>query len=439
MPFSRCIHSAVLLCLLPGFAGCGKKKEEEPPAALEPAGIEVRVRLFTAPRVLFRMPGIVQVRSLRGGRVLYRGELPGTVEVGCDGPLVRIAGRVFEEAVRVDRLAPAAAAGGTVVSTDPPPPGPPAAGDLPVLSYRKGADFSLSPEQGGGNARSYRGSIELRAEQGALRAVNAVDLEHYLLGVVGAEMPAYFDGQALAAQAVASRTFALYSHHRALEAGRTPVFRASTGFQVYKGVAAETRSVRKAVALTRGQALYWRGGLFSSYFHSTCGGRTANVSDALGDGALEPLAGVVCGGCDGSQFSRWSSLLRVEDLEAVARRYLARTHPELRMGGMEGIEVSERAADGRALYLRLAHSLGAFEWWAYSFRTAVEARVPGTVLSTSFTIARGESGDWTLEGSGWGHGVGLCQLGARGLVKQGLDYREILRHYYSGSELVSAY
>ncbi|MFP6738760.1 MAG: SpoIID/LytB domain-containing protein [Planctomycetota bacterium] len=433
---TRYLHSALLFCLLLFPAGCGRRQEPLP-VEIEPAGIEVRIRIFSAPRVLFRMDGAVQVKSIEDGRVLYSGE-QGTVEAGCEGPLVRIAGRVFDEAVRIERLVAGPQAQDTVVSADP-PAGQPGAGDVPVLLHRRGADFTLSAERGGGNARSYRGALELKVVQGTLEAVNAVDLEHYLLGVVGAEMPAYFDGEALAAQAVASRTFALYSLRRALEAGRSPVFRANTGFQVYKGVAAETRSIRKAVAKTRGQALHWRGGLFSSYFHSTCGGRTANVSDAIGDAALQPLSGVVCGGCDNSQFSSWRSVLRAEELESLARAYLARTQPGLRMGRLEGIEVSERAADGRVLYLRLVHSLGSFEWWAYSFRMAVEARVPGTVLSTSFSLVRQEAGEWVLAGAGWGHGVGLCQVGARGLVKQGLDYRQILLHYYSGSELAEAY
>jgi stage II sporulation protein D len=429
-------YSAILLCLLLSPAAC-RHREEEPALELEPAGLEMRVRLFSAPRVFFRMEGAVLVKSIEDGRVLFSGE-QGTVEAGCEGPLVKIAGRVFDEAVRIERLLPGPQEKASVVSADPPAA---QAGEVrvPALLHRRGADFTLSPEGGGGNARSYRGALELRVADGALEAVNAVDLEYYLLGVVGAEMPAYFDGEALAAQAVASRTFALYSLRRALQAGRSPVFRANTGFQVYKGVAAETRSVRKAVAKTRGQALHWQGALFSSYFHSTCGGRTANVGDAIGDAPLQALSGVACGGCDGSQFSSWRSVLGAGELESLARSYLARTQPGLRMGRLESIEVSERAADGRVLYLRLVHSLGSFEWWAYSFRMAVESRVPGTVLSTSFTLGREEAGEWILEGAGWGHGVGLCQVGARGLVKQGLDYRQILQHYYQGSELAEAY
>ena len=429
-------YSAILLCLLLFSAAC-RHREEEPTLELEPAGLEMRVRLFSAPRVFFRMEGAVLVKSIGDGRVLFSGE-QGTLEAGCEGPLLRIAGRVFDQAVRIERLAAGPQEKARVVSADP-PAAPAGEGGVPTLVHRRGADFSLSPERGGGNARSYRGALELRVVDGALEAVNAVDLEYYLLGVVGAEMPAYFAGEALAAQAVASRTFALYSLRRALQSGRSPVFRANTGFQVYKGVAAETRSIRKAVAKTRGQVLHWQGALFSSYFHSTCGGRTANVSDAIGDAALQALSGVACGGCDGSQFSSWRSVLRAEELESLARAYLARTQPGLRMGRLENIEVSERAADGRVLYLRLVHSLGSFEWWAYSFRMAVEARVPGTVLSTSFTLASEDGGAWTLEGAGWGHGVGLCQVGARGLVKQGLDYRQILQHYYQGSELAEAY
>ncbi|MEE3198528.1 MAG: hypothetical protein VX254_00755, partial [Planctomycetota bacterium] len=87
-------YSAILLCLLLFAGGC-RHREETPPLELEPAGIEVRVRLFSAPRVFFRMEGAVEVRSIGDGRVLYAGE-PGTLEAVCEGPLVRIAGRVFD-------------------------------------------------------------------------------------------------------------------------------------------------------------------------------------------------------------------------------------------------------------------------------------------------------------------------------------------------------
>ena len=437
MSYRRRICGTALLCLLSASGGCRKK--EEPPVELVPSGIEVRVRALSAERVLVKIPGQVEIRSLPGGRVLFRGTLRGTVAARCAGAAIELGGRVFTAAVRIDSLPVAAAGDESRVSADPPPAEQLVSDSEPALFHRRGADFTVAVILDGSQARSCRGARELRAEDGLVRAVNALDLQYYLLGVIGAEMPSYFDGEALAAQAVASRTFALYALERAREAGRSRVFAATTGFQVYKGVEAETRSVHRAVVRTRGQALSWRGGFFSSYYHSTCGGHTADSNEALGVASIAPLAGVACGGCSGGRFASWSSVLEAGQLELVAREYLEKNRPELQLGEASALEVAERSADGRILYLRLRHSLGAFEWRADSFRLAVEARFPGIVRSTAFTPERAESGGWVLRGSGFGHGVGLCQVGAGGLAREGLDYRRILRHYYPGSELMEAY
>lgn len=437
MSYRRRIRGIALLCMLPVIQGCRQK--EEPPVGLVPAGIEVRVRALSAETVLVRMPGQVEISSLPGGRVLFRGSLRGTVAVRCAPGGVELGGRVFSGAVRLDSIPARGAGADTSVSADPPSAGQLVSASQPALLHRRGADFTVAVMLDGSEARSCRGSLELRAEDGRVRAVNALDLQYYLLGVVGAEMPAYFDGDALAAQAVASRTFVLYALERARQAGRNRVFPATTGFQVYKGVEAETQSVRKAVVRTRGQALFWQGRFFSSYFHSTCGGHTADAKEALGVTSIGPLAGVTCGGCADGRFANWSSVLDASRLELVAREYLEKNRPELQLGEVQELEVVERSGDGRVLYLRLRHSLGAFEWRADSFRMAVEARFPGTVLSTAFTPEQTGSGGWVLRGTGFGHGVGLCQVGARGLAKEGLDYREILRHYYPSSDLEKAY
>ena len=432
MIYRHRICGTALLCLLPIIGGC-RKKEGEPPVELVPAGIEVSVRIFSAERVLVRMPGEVEISSLPGGKVLFRGALRGTVAVNCSAAALEIGGRLFPAAVRIDSLPGPGGGDEARVSADRPPSGLLASDSQPPLLHRRGADFTAAVILDGSEARSCRGALELRAEDGLVRAVNALDLQYYLLGVVGAEMPAYFDEEALAAQAVACRTFALYALERARKASRKRVFAATTGFQVYKGVGAETRSIRKAVMRTRGQALSWRGGLFSSYFHSTCGGHTASSKEALGVTSIAPLAGVACGACSYGRFTNWSSVLEAGQLHLVAREYLEKNHPELQLGEVQELEVAERSADGRALSLRLRHSLGVFEWRADRFR------FPGTLPSTAFTPGRTGSGGWALRGSGFGHGVGLCQVGAGGLARDGLDYREILLHYYPGSELTEAY
>ena len=430
---SRRLRNVALCCASLLAFGC--REEPPPPVPLEPAGVEILVDILSAERVLLKMPGRVELTALSGGEVLFRGELPGTVAAVSSGAGVELAGSVFAGGVRVhvfdEEVAQESTAAEPGVALRP--------GSLPALHHRPGADFTVTAILDGSEARSYRGALELRPEDGLVRAVNALDLQHYLLGVVGAEMPSYFPSEALAAQAVASRTFALYYLERARSKGRRRVFRSTTGFQVYRGFSAETRSIRRAVVETRGQALYWRGALFSSYFHSTCGGRTADANEALGVAAIPPLAGVACQGCAGSTFSTWSSELDSSALETVAREYLEKASPGVELGKMTALEVVERGADGRAIYLRLRHSLGSFEWRADSFRLAVEARFPGTIRSTALTPRRTESGEWAFSGSGFGHGVGFCQVGSRGLAREGLDHGEILQRYYPGSELIKAY
>ncbi|MDE0740912.1 MAG: SpoIID/LytB domain-containing protein, partial [Planctomycetota bacterium] len=259
-----------------------------PPAPLDPAGVEIRVGILSAERILLRMPGRVEIRPLAGGEPLYRGELPGAVAAISSGAGIELAGMAFAGAVRVAPLGDRAGEAGV----DFAPGAGPRPERLPALYHRVGSDFTVTAILDGSEASSYRGALELRADDGLVQAVNALDLQSYLLGVVGAEMPAYFEAEALAAQAIVSRTFALYNIERARSNAQSVVFRATTGFQVYKGFSAETRSTRTAVVETRGQALSWRGALFSSYFHSTCGGRTANATEALGVTAITPLAGV---------------------------------------------------------------------------------------------------------------------------------------------------
>lgn len=433
MPSPSRLCKTILLCCLLLAYGCREKSA--PPVPLDPAGVEIRVGVLSAERILVRMPGRVEIRPLAGGEPLYRGELPGTVAAVSAGTGIELAGMAFAAAVRVVPLGDRSGeAGGDFAPGAGPRPQ-----RLPALYHRAGADFTVTAILDGAEASSYRGALELSADDGLVQAVNALDLQSYLLGVVGAEMPAYFEAEALAAQAIVSRTFALYNIERARSNAQPGVFRATTGFQVYKGFSAEARSTRKAVVETRGQVLSWRGALFSSYFHSTCGGRTANANEALGVTAIEPLAGVACGGCAAGSFYRWDSRLGSSELEDVARRYLRKNSPEVALGAIEELEVIERAADGRALYLRLRHSLGSFEWRADSFRLAVEARFPSTVRSTAFTPRKDASGEWVLSGSGFGHGVGLCQVGARGMAREGTGCREILQHYYPGSEWMKAY
>ncbi|HUK93603.1 MAG TPA: SpoIID/LytB domain-containing protein [Gaiellaceae bacterium] len=126
-------------------------------------------------------------------------------------------------------------------------------------------------------SRAYRGSLRVKVAGSALQVVNVVGLESYLRGVVGSEMPDRWPAEALAAQAVAARTFALAERSTSGDFDLYP----DTRSQVYGGIAAESKSATGAVTETAGQVVLYDDEPALTYFSSSSGGRTANVQDVF--------------------------------------------------------------------------------------------------------------------------------------------------------------
>jgi stage II sporulation protein D len=152
------------------------------------------------------------------------------------------------------------------------------------------------------NGNDYRGKLKLviNSEGNCLDAINLVPLEPYLAGVVGAEMPNYWEPAALQAQAVAARTYCLYIK-RHFGDRRSWDVRRTQANQVYLGVRAESAQVWDAVHRTWGEVLVCTYGdgtenIFPTYYSSTCGGHTENSKHVFGD-SFEPLAGRDCPYC----------------------------------------------------------------------------------------------------------------------------------------------
>jgi stage II sporulation protein D len=125
------------------------------------------------------------------------------------------------------------------------------------------------------DGKAYRGQLELGVDGGRLRAINHVGLEAYLFGVVPDEMPHTWPSEALKAQAVVARSYALAT----LKPGQIYDLLADTRSQVYGGIRAEDRSTNLAVGATAGQVLWWNGRVATTFYHSTSGGRTAAITD----------------------------------------------------------------------------------------------------------------------------------------------------------------
>ncbi len=379
-----------------------------------PQGPDVRVEVSRGTSFDLGDLGEVTVRPLDDGvgeseadRVLFRGSLDDTERVTVRSGTIDFGGRLEALAIRIERAD----------RHDP---------------------WTLARRSPSAARGSYRGEIELRFERGQIHVTNVVTLEQYLRGVVPAEMPALYPEAALRAQAVASRTYVLHAIEDSARRERPAVFRADTGFQVYRGVAAEHERAARAIAATRGEVMTFDGELFRAYFHSTCGGQTSSAERIFGERDVPPLRGAVCGGCDGSKFSRWQTTIDRRVVQAALARCLSSSE-RAKLGRIDDVLVEKRAADGRAETIRVAHSRGDARVEAGRFRLAVAAVKSGSVRSTAFEIERVAAGSWVLRGRGFGHGAGFCQVGSRGLAREGMSYRDILSRYYPRSETSLAY
>lgn len=297
------------------------------------------------------------------------------------------------------------------------------------------------------NGRQYRGSLVLLASRTGLTVVNRVRMEDYLLGVVSAEMGRRGpeDQEALRAQAVVSRTYAL----RNLGRWRSEGFDlyATVFDQVYAGASSETAEGRAAVESTRGQVLTWNGSPIDAFFFSTCGGRTetgVNVFRGADVPYLQSVSDLAPSGaayCAISPRYRWREEWTGEGLRAVLRRSLPAVLglDASRVDQLRDIRIAGRTATDRVALLTLLLGRESLDVEGRTVRQVLRTSSGEILRSTAFTLDVRRSGDRVTrvvaDGSGNGHGVGLCQWGAVGRARAGQDYQQILAAYYGAADL----
>jgi stage II sporulation protein D len=293
------------------------------------------------------------------------------------------------------------------------------------------------------NGNRYRGNLIFIADPntGLFDAINYLPSQAYLAGVTAAEMPDYWELEALKAQVIAARTYCFYikekfGRNRQWDVSKT------VAHQVYLGVKAESQNVWRAVEETAGMVLTCRQGgkyaIFPAYYSSTCGGHTENSKNVFGD-SYEPLSGVDCPYCQSvakpTVFSWDAVQLSKQD---VTNKLFSRYERLKQLSDINNITVSSKSDyDGfsRATMIELHGINGRGDFLkAEDFRLALDST--GTKLrSSSWQIQDG--GDcWIFtDGRGFGHGVGMCQCGAEGLARQGKTAVQILQHYYPSSKI----
>ena len=323
--------------------------------------------------------------------------------------------------------------------------------------------------------RFYSGIMEIRFDlEGGLQAVNEITIDQYLMGVVAAEMPTAFPLEALKAQAVAARSEVL-SKLGTKHLNDPFDLCATVHCQVYSGLTNRSPRGDEAVLATQGEALSMNGRICEAVYSSVCGGHTENKENVWNSPGQPYLKGlfdshntysdtinlveeedarrwidsnpkVYCNVdsfdtpvvLNGSRkYFRWEETYTRQELEEIIKE---KTGTDL--GILFGIELIERGNSGRLIEIEL---LGSRTNLKIKRELNIRRALSWTHLKSSCFYVTEIAGhdsvpfSFTLHGAGWGHGVGMCQVGAGVMASQGMNYREILGHYYPGTNVKKIY
>ena len=399
-----------------------------PPVAPAPEAPEIRpvtgaptVRvglLVDTPQVRISSSTGFEVSS--GGATLGRGLAGETVTVSASGGQLRVVG----------------ATGSTV-----------ATGTGPLLFH------PLDDGMVSIGGKPYRGDALVQATAaGRVTAVNVLDVERYLLGVVPQEIGRLGDTliEAAKAQAVAARTYAVKYMGRRASQG-FDVF-ATTEDQVYGGAGAEHPTVDRAVLETAGEIIAYNGQPIEAYYHSTCAGRTAAIDEVWNErpvpylvsvSDIDPATGE--GYDQRSGRYRWTQRWTVQQITGILNRTLADSLPAgvSSIGTIRDMRVLERTPSGRIRALRIRTSNGDFtvgkDRIRWIFLTPAGVPLNSSKFDVQLVRDAGQVTEVVATGGGWGHGIGMCQWGAMGRARAGQDYRTILGAYYPGTTIRDLY
>lgn len=269
-----------------------------------------------------------------------------------------------------------------------------------------------------------------------------MNLEEYIKGVVAAEMPAEFELEALKAQAVAARTYAVKSMVAFGGSGiaEQPGADVSTDFRQSQAWQNETKlkerwgtnydrywsKISRAVEETRGQVATYNGELIQAVFHSTSGERTASAKEVWGFD-YPYLISVPCNWDQKSpryHDKKEFTLAQVEQILGPETQVVA----AMQNGGSGPAQIVSTTESGRVGQVRIGSKV----------LSGAEIREKMDLRSSNFNVAI-EDGKMVFNTIGYGHGVGLCQYGANGMAKDGHDFRQIITQYYTGVALKNIY
>ena len=342
-----------------------------------------------------------------------------------------------------------------------------------LQAVRVGEGFHWSREE----SRKYSGEIELLVgPTGKLYAVNVLTLSAYLEGVLPGEMMPTFPLEALKAQAVAARTFFLYNFGRRYKDMPFDVTD-DVYSQAFVGAGRSNKSIQKAIRETQGQVLTHRGELCSTPYSAVCGGHTENAENVWAGDPIPYLSGVLddpksrdlpasldlstdagvrrwiksvpkvnCNAAEygtpdyaaySTKYFRWQQRYTRQELEAIILKKNNRD-----IGTLLDIVPLSRGVSGRIIEIDIR---GTADHFTVRKELNIRRALSETALNSACFVVDKEVGAdglpeaFVISGAGWGHGVGMCQIGAAMMAEQGTGYRKILTHYYRGAQVDKFY
>ena len=308
-------------------------------------------------------------------------------------------------------------------------------GTLEVEYVRDLRDNPVKP-----TAVRYGGVLHVHAlPEGKLALVNELDLEEYLKGVVGKEMNLSEGIEALKTQVVAARTYAIHEQRlgrvRRVKGEKFDLYDDERS-QVYGGLERHTDLADRLVEETRGHFLVYEGRLVRAFYSSSCGGHTDAAWEVLQDETdrIPPLGGVKCVYCERRAAHKWKEPAIIPKKE-LAEKFLPK---DLRGARVKTVEITKSLAGGRAeeVTLTLENSARTVKLHAgLEFKRQVAARLRSTLWDR--IEDRGDA--IAIFGRGYGHGAGMCQIGAYEMARDGKTAAEILEYYFPGAAVRKLY
>jgi stage II sporulation protein D len=272
------------------------------------------------------------------------------------------------------------------------------------------------------------GFVRVRSVGGNL--ILEMTMDEYLRGVVTAEAGTETEIEALKALAVVARGYALFNGGR--HAGEGYDYCSTTHCQRYVDGSVRD-AVRAAVEQTRGTVLTDdENNPVESYFHASCGGGTSDTEAVWGTASSNIVRGIRDEYCTASGARRWLDRISAKDLARALE-----TDPRTDAGArVEGIEVTERDASGRVKWLTIEGAKRRrMRGWDFKM---IVGRALGwhLIKSTKFEVVRAGA-EFHFRGSGFGHGLGLCQDGSHTAARRGADFKQILVHYFPAARIAN--